>query len=190
MSYAVAISQFSKSKGGKATIKILVGALVLLVAYLVLKKVFEGIGEGFGNFFDSRTLRQVVDGTPTLDGTEMVGSFKPQAKQIADQCEDAMAFSWGGNWTTDEKALFATIIDLNGAQLKQVYEQFGIRGGDDLFTWYKEDLGDSLIYMSNPTNWGITEEQLTAHMGERTGNIRERQLMANIWEKSGLITGL
>jgi len=190
MSYAVAISKFAQTKGGKATIKVMVGSLVLLVVFLILKKIFKEIGEGWSNFIDSRTIRQLVDTTPTEDGTEMAGSFKPQAKQIADQCEIAMAFSWGGNWTTDEKALFSTIIDLNGAQLQQVYEQFGLREGSDLFAWYKEDLGDSLIYTSNPQPWGMTEEQLLANMGERTGNIRERQLMANIWEKSGLITGL
>jgi hypothetical protein len=36
----------------------------------------------------------------------------------------------------------------------------------------------------------MTQAQLEAHMGERTGNIQERDLMGNIWEKSGLQTNL
>jgi len=190
MSYAVAISQFAKTKGGKATIQVAVGALLLLVAFLIIKKIFKDIGEGFGDLLDSRTIRQIVNQTPTEDGTEMENSFKPQAKQIADQAEQAMSNSWGGNWGTDEKTLFSSIIDLNGGQLKQVFEEFDIREGSNLFLWYKEDLGDSLVYLAYSDSWGMTEEQMLANMGDRTGNISERQLMANIWEKSGLITGL
>ena len=190
MSYAVAVSKFASTKAGKLAVKVAVGSLVTFIVFLILKKIVKEVGKGFGDFLDARTINQVVAQTPTLDGTISDNSFIPQAKQIADQCEQAMSFSWGGNWTTDEKALFSIVIDLNGAQLKQVYKEFSLRDGSDLFTWYKEDLGDSLIYISNPSPWGLTEEQLTANMGDRTGNIRERQLMANIWEKSGLITGL
>ena len=193
MSYAVAVSKFAKTKGGKVTIQVVVGALVVLVVYLVLKKVFKEIGEGFGNWMDSRTIRQVIAQTPPSDGTTPQNSFKPQAKQIADQCEQAMVFSWGGNWTTDEKTLFSSIIDLNGAQLQQVYEEFSLRDGADLFQWYREDLGNGLVLISQATQWGMTEGQIETHMGANPVNnssITERQLMANIWEKSGLITGL
>lgn len=184
---------FTKSKAGQTIIKVTLGALMVAVVLFLIKKLFKNIGEKIEDFVDSQTIRQLVQQTPTMDGSTMQNSFKPQARQIADQSQQAMEFSWGGNWATDEKTLFSSVIDLNGAQLKQVFAEFGERGGMDLFQWYREDLGDGLVLISQATQWGMTEAQIEAHMGANPVNnssISERQLMANIWAKSGLTTSL
>lgn len=196
------VSDFTKSDFGKKTVKILIVTIVLAIVFYIVRAIAKNLGGAIGEFFEEQNLQQIVENTPTQDGTDFENNaeenaFRPQARIIADSQEQALDVWYG----TNETQLYQGLIPLNGAQLQLVFEEFGTRQGSNLFEWYAGDLSDSSFSIINDLNYGQyglnyedIEPYIASH-GQVTGGvflvgegwaISERQLMLAIWEKSGL----
>mgnify|MGYP003153418754 CR=1 FL=1 len=196
------LNQFMKSKAGKTSLRVLMVVVVLALIYWLLKTIAKGVGGQISEFFENQNLAQIVENTPTQDGTDFENNseenaFRPQARVIADAQEQAMDVWYGSN----ETQLYQGILPLNGAQLQMVFEEFGTRQGANLFEWYAGDISDSSFSIINDLNYdsyGLNYEDIEPYIashGQVTGGvflvgegwaISERQLMIAIWEKSGL----
>jgi hypothetical protein len=194
------LNQFMKSKAGKTSLRVLMVVVVLALIYWLLKTIAKGVGGQISEFFENQNLAQIVENTPTQDGTDFENNseenaFKPQARVIADAQEQAMDVWYG----TNETQLYQGLLPLNGAQLQMVFEEFGTRQDANLFEWYAGDISDqSFINDLNYGSYGLNYEDIEPYIashGDVTGGIflvgegwaiSERQLMIAIWEKSGL----
>ncbi len=192
-----------KSKAGKTSLKFLMVVVVLALIYWLIKSVAKSIGGNISEFFEEQNLQQIIDNTPTIDGTDFENnseenSFKPQARIIADAQYQAML---GGG--TNETQLYVGLLPLNGAQLQMVFAEFGTKDGYNLFEWYAGDISDFYAVQFNNSEllYGIDYDDIANYvathgmdkgtmtflgMGEDHWTISERQLMTAIWEKSGL----
>ena len=174
---------FLSTPTGRKTAKILAFTLVGVVLFFVIKAVGKGFVEWLESRRDDQDFDDVVTNTPTQDATIKEEGFLPQARIIADSQEVAM----DGAGTADS-TLFGGVVELNGAELQQVFAEFGTRQGENLFSWYAGDLGggfpDDPIGMYSWSDYGMTEAQ-----GEALGVgffDTEQELMRAIWRKSGL----
>jgi hypothetical protein len=196
-------SDFTKSDVGKKTVKILIVTIVLALIFFLVRAIARNIGGTITNFFEEQNLQQIVDNTPTIDGTDFENNseenaFKAQARVIADAQYQAMA---GGG--TNETQLYTGLLNLNGAQLQLVFSEYGKKDGYNLFEWYSGDISDwySVQWNNSEIIYGLTYEDIAPYVathgkdkgempfwagGSEGWGISERALMRAIWEKSGL----
>jgi hypothetical protein len=196
-------TDFMKSDVGKKTTKILIVTIVLAIIFFLIRAIAKNIGGSINDFFANQNLQQVVNNTPTIDGTDFENSseenaFKPQARIIADA--QYMAMAGGG---TNETQLYTGLLDLNGAQLQMVFAEYGEKDGYNLFDWYSGDISDwySVQWNNSEVIYGVSYEDIAPYVashgkdkgtlswfqgGDDAWLISERALMRAIWEKSGL----
>ena len=109
------LNQFMKSKAGKTSLRVLMVVIVLALIYWLLKSIAKGVGGEISEFFENQNLAQIVENTPTQDGTDFENNseenaFRPQARVIADAQAQAMDVWYG----TNETQLYQGLIPLNG----------------------------------------------------------------------------
>jgi len=122
-------------------------AVLAIVVYLLFRLVRKGVRDftsGIGDFLNNNAQEQ-LDSTEAQDGTTMTteeqNAFQPIAKQIADSQELALyQTNLLGFSNPDEQALFTPLLDYNGAQLREIYGEYGQREGKTLFEAYQEKL--------------------------------------------------
>jgi len=166
---------------------ILVYAVFAVVIYLIFRMVKRGFSEvftGIGDVLNTDTNEQ-LNNTQAADGTTMTvdeaNAFKPIAKQIADSQELALyETGFFGQSDPDEEQLFVPLLDYNGAQLREVYREYGQRRGKTLFETYGDKLKNgifaSLVYHDDRA------EGCTSVFDE----CYEVTFARAIWQKSGI----
>lgn len=183
------ISKTAKKVPGGPIIQGVVVLALLLVTYYVLRAVIKGIASGVETILDPPVSpEELVDETPTADETELTeeeeDAFLLQAKSIAEGQYNAMQGTG-----TDEDALFSTLVGLNGSQLQQVFAEYGIKDGKNLFGWYQDELTDNpVLSMNYYCGWGSLDCEDGQVPGCETyfDNCTEGKFMRSIWQKSGL----
>jgi len=163
-----------------------IGYLILKNAGSVIRKFFVGVGDLFNTQPD-----KLVEETATNDGTDMtpneIADFKRTAKQIADTQETNLNITnFFGVQDANEEALFNSLIHLNGAQLQQVYAEYGVRGGMDLFQAYANELDDSFFTGMDTFGFGYWDDRVPGCNWDWLVNCNEAEFMRGIWQKSGL----
>lgn len=166
------------------TVEIVLRIVLTLVLLYVVLKSSTTITSLFRNLFRDASnevnVSNVLSTTQSADGTIEQNSFKATAKMIADGQFNAM-----DGVGTDESNLFDPLLDLTGAELRQVFEEFGSRDGRTLFQWYRDELCagglDACVFTS-----------FIYHDGRVPGcesygdQCHELEFMRAIWQKSGL----
>jgi hypothetical protein len=163
------------SKAGQNAIKWAFIALLVFVAYRLLRKGLGPIRDLVANIFNP-TIDNVVADTTPADGSTAQNSFASQATLIAQGQYTAMQ----GN-TTDETALFNALIPLNGAQLAMVFEKYGVKEGKNLFQWYADELCDSM-WCGSLVWYNDAAPGCTAWLD----SCYETEFMRALWQKSGI----
>ena len=187
------ISKTAKKVPGGPIIQGVVVLALLLVTYYVLRAVIKGIASGVETLIDPPARPEdLVDETPTADGTSMteaeIEAFKPTAKSISESQYNAMQGAG-----TDESALFSPLVNLNGAQLQQVFAEYGKKDSKNLFDWYASELADtdfgSVWAYYCGSGWGMTfdcEDGQSPGCESYWDQCTEREFARSIWQKSGL----
>jgi hypothetical protein len=187
------ISKTAKKVPGGPIVQGVVVLALLLVTYYVLRAVIRGIGKGLGTLLDPPVNPQeLVDETPTADNTDLTedeeDAFALTAQSIAQSQYNAMQGTG-----TDETALFSSIVNLNGSQLQQVFAEYGIKEGKNLFDWYASELADtqlgSVYSYYCGSGWGASfdcEDGQSAGCESWFDQCTERDFARSIWQKSGL----
>jgi len=166
---------------------ILVYAVLALVVYLLYRMVKKGLSSVFVNISDALNtdVDEQLEVTETNDGTTMtvdeIEQFQPIAKAIADQQEQAL-YEEGflGMSDPDESAIFNPLLDKNGAQLREIYREYGQRRGRTLFETYTLKLSDGLF--QSFTYFDDRVEGCTNYFDD----CREVEFTRAIWQKSGI----
>ena len=164
----------------KPLYKIVKIVLIIVGGFLLLRFLKSTLMGAVGSIADAldKGVEKTLNETSASDGTQLEGnSFTPQAKTIADAQYLELSKGWYQN--TSEDALFSSVINLNGAQLREVYREFDTRDGKTLFNFYAEELSTSLIGMN------YYEDGLDS-CSSYFDNCNEAEFMRDIWNKSGL----
>ena len=80
----------------------------------------------------------------------------------------------------DESAIFNPLLDKNGAQLREIYREYGQRRGRTLFETYTLKLSDGLF--QSFTYFDDRVEGCTNYFDD----CREVEFTRAIWQKSGI----
>ena len=166
---------------------ILVYAVLALVVYLLYRMVKKGLSNVFVGISDALNtdVNEQLEVTETNDGTTMtvaeLEQFQPIAKAIADQQEQAL-YEEGflGMADPDESAIFMPLLDKNGAQLREIYREYGQRRGRTLFETYSLKLSDGLF--QSFTYYDDRVEGCTSYFDD----CREVEFARAVWQKSGI----
>jgi len=167
---------------------ILVYAVFAVVIYLIFRMVKRGFSEvftGIGDVLNTDANTQ-LNNTQAADGTTMTvdeaNAFKPIAKQIADSQELALyETGFFGQSDPDEEQLFTPLLDYNGAQLREVYREYGQRRGKTLFEAYGDKLSQDTLF-SSYVYYDDKVEGCTSYID----NCYEVTFARAIWQKSGI----
>ena len=173
------LSSSAKKVPGGPIVQGVVVLAFLLVAYLAIRAVLKGLGNDLDRVVNPPVDPiELVEETPTLDGTESDSAFTTTAEQVANAQHAALN---GNIYPTTTGFLFA-LLPYNGAQLQEIYSAHGIRQGKDLFGHYNEELH------SIPTGFNTEDEYDGQVPGcESSFNFcSQRTFARNLWQKSGL----
>lgn len=163
-------------------------AILAVVGYLLYRFVKKGlinVTQGVGDFLNTDAEEQ-LNSSEAADGTSMtdveVQQFKTTARQMADGQENALyTTSLGGILNNpDEDAIFQPLLEYNGAQLREIYREYGQRRGKTLFEAYQNkldgDVFNSLVYY----------DDRVVGCESYVDNCYEVQFARAIWQKSGV----
>lgn len=159
-------------------------AIVVYFLFRMVKKGFSNISTGISDALNTDAQDQ-LNATTAEDGTEMtdeeVDVFKAIAKQQADAQELAL-YEEGlfGMSDPDELNLFMPLLDYNGAQLREIYRQYGQRRGKTLFEAYGSKLSDSLFQSL------VYHEERVPGCQSWFDQCDEVEFARAIWQKSGI----
>ena len=161
-------------------------AVLAIVVYLLFRLVRKGVRDftsGIGDFLNTNAQEQ-LDSTEAQDGTTMTNeeqnAFKPIAKQVADGQEFALyQTNLLGFSDPDEDALFMPLLDYNGAQLREIYGEYGQRRGRTLFEAYQDKLKGGLSSM-------IYYDERIQGCESYFDQCDEVEAGRGIWQKSGI----
>lgn len=162
-------------------IKIIISLVIIYVLYRfssgaisAIKKLFKDAGKG-------KDVKDIVDDTDPSDGSTVdEDAYSTTASIIADGQETAMS-----GYGTDEFNLFEPLIDLNGAQLQQVYRAFDVRDGKNLFEWYKDELCAGFPDPCAFNSYVYHNENVNG-CSSYSDQCNELEYARAIWEKSGI----
>lgn len=162
-------------------------AVIALVIYFLVRLIRKGVSEffqGVGDFLNTDANEQ-LEVTEAEDGTSLTEAeqqaFEPVAKQVADSQENAL-YQTGifGQENPDEEALFMPLLDYNGAQLREIYREYGQRRGKTLFEAYQEKLSSGLF--ETMIYYDERVEGCESYFDQCT----EVSFARGIWQKSGI----
>ncbi len=178
------LTKIKKVPGGPI-VQGVVALAFLAVCYYVIRALYNSGKRLLNPPVDPEEL---VQETPTQDGTQPIPSeieaYQSTAQTIAQGQFVAMDMTG-----TDEMGLFNGVVNLNGWQLQQVYAEYGIKQGKNLFEWYQSELGDGIfsggVYWCGATGLNCTDGQVPG-CESWSDNCYEADFMRAIWEKSGL----
>jgi hypothetical protein len=167
---------------------VLVYAVLALVVYLLIrmvKKGFSNVVTGIGDALNTDAQDQ-LNSTTALDGTSMtadeIQAFKSTAKQVADSQELALyETGFFGTADPDEDAIFRPLFDYNGAQLREIYKEYGQRNGKTLFETYQTKLNQDTMF-SSLVYWDDSAEGCTSYFDQ----CYEVDFARALWMKSGI----
>ena len=167
----------AQKKLGKTKGTILYIAISLLII-LAIRYLYRSIKDSREEEKEAKRRQQdvqdLVNTTAPEDNSVSDENFKPVATNIAGRLFNAME---GGG--TDEKALFEPLENLTGAQLRDVFEAFGVKEDKDLFQWFDDELNtNSWLYV-------VTSDSIEG-CSSWFDQCSEREAMVSIWKKSGL----
>ena len=167
----------AQKKLGKVKGTILYIAISLLVV-LSIRYLYRSIKESKEKEEKEKRRREEIKGlldtTDPEDNSFADENFKPVATNIAGRLFQAME---GGG--TDETALYEPLEKLTGAELRYVFEAFGIREDKDLFQWFDDELNDN-------SGWYVVSSDNIEGCTSWWDQCSEREAMVSIWKKSGL----
>jgi len=159
-------------------------AVVVYLMYRLIKKGFTNLSQGIGDFLNT-DVQQQLQVSEAQDGTVLteqeVQDFKSTAKQIADAQENAL-YSTGffGISDPDEEALFMPLLDYNGAQLREIYREYGQRRGKTLFEAYQNKLRGGML-----ESFAYYDDRVQG-CENYFDDCSEVEFARGIWMKSGL----
>lgn len=159
-------------------------ALVVYLMFRLVKKGFTNLSEGIGDFLNTDAQQQ-LQSTEAEDGTTMtpqeIQEFKSTAQQIADAQELALYQSgFLGLSDPDEEALFMPLLDYNGAQLREIYGEYGQRRGKTLFEAYQSKLKGGIL-----ESFAYYDDRVVG-CESYFDNCSEVEFARGIWQKSGI----
>ena len=164
--------KLGKNKG------ILVYVAISLFIFLALRYIYRSIKKNSEEKKEVKRKREqvleLIDTTSPLDGSYSEEDFLPTAISIADRLEEAMT-----GVGTNEPVVFESLVNLTGAQLRDVYSAFGVRDEQDLFAWFDEDLSSSSF-------WEVVTDDNIEGCTAWLDQCSEREAMVSVWKKSGL----
>ena len=186
MAYAQTAKQILSNKTVQKTLTYVAIAVVVYIAFRLLSKTAKGIGTAIEDLFNLN-VGQTLENTESQDGTTMtdaeIQAFKAEAKAIADGQEQALnETGFLGMSDPNEEAIFNPLLDLNGAQLREVYSEYGVRQGRTLFEEYQAKLSGSIFGSLNYYDERV--EGCTSYFD----NCSEVEFARGIWKKSGIPT--
>lgn len=182
-----ALTAKAKKVPGGPVVQAVVAIAFLLIAYYVLRAVVKAVAKSVNQLINPPAdPEELVAETPTADGTSMTEAdeeaFATTAQSVAESQYNAMA-----GWGTNENALFVALVNLNGAQLQQVFAAYGTKDGKNLFNWYADELSDNIL--SSGAWWCDGDwcpPANTPGCDSWLSDCRDRSFMRSIWQKSGL----
>lgn len=160
-------------------------AIVVYLLYRFVKKGLINVTQGVGDFLNTDAAEQ-LNASEAADGTSMtseeVQQFKTTARQMADSQENALySTSLGGLLNNpDEDALFQPLLDYDGAQLREIYREYGQRRGKTLFEAYQDKLDGDIL------NSLVYYDERVQGCEEYLDNCYEVQFARGIWQKAGI----
>lgn len=186
MAYAQTAKKVLSSKGVQTTLTYVAIAVAVYIAYRLMAKTIKGLAVGVADLFDAN-VNQTLDSTESQDETSMTDAeeqaFKAQAKAIANGQEQALnETGFLGMQDPDEEAIFTPLMSLNGAQLRQVYGEYGVRQGRTLFEEYQAKLSGSIL--ESFTYYDDRVVNCTSYFDD----CNEVEFARAIWQKSGIPT--
>jgi len=162
-------------------------AVIALVIYFLVRLIKKGVSEfftGVGDFLNTDANEQ-LNVTESADGTSLTEAeqqaFEPIAKQVADSQENAL-YQTGlfGQANPDEEALFTPLLDYNGAQLREIYREYGQRRAKTLFEAYQEKLRGGVL-----ESFAYYDDRVEG-CESYFDDCSEVEFARGIWKKSGL----
>ena len=162
-------------------------AVIALVIYFLVRLIKKGVSElftGIGDFLNTDTNEQ-LNVTESEDGTSLTEAeqqaFEPIAKQVADAQELALyETGFFGMDDPDEINLFMPLLEYNGAQLREIYREYGQRRGKTLFEAYASKLSSGLF--QSLAYWDESVPGCEMYFDD----CDEVEFARGIWQKSGL----
>ena len=164
------------NKAVRIGIYIAISLLVIYVLWILVKKLIDSISK---RNYEQEHIDQ-SENQEEIPSEPPSGLSENQALAIADSQHDAMNAWYGG---TVCSSLFAGIEPYreNANDLIAIYNAFGVRGGENLFEWYRDELSQ------NCTNgfpyWYPCDIPNDCYMR----NDSELSCMRWYWEKSNLV---
>lgn len=177
-------------------LKIYVGLVVLIgVVYFFRDPIFalfttkKRVGQN-ENEAESELQNQIDNTQANDEGDNPEASITPtQAQTIANGQLTMM-----NQFNIDEDAMYDALKNLNGNDLRLVYESFGVQPLEglvstnylDLFGWYSAKLDNSYFGGMGWNDASLSDVPLEPNCGSYWDNCTEVDYMRAIWWKSGL----
>ena len=177
-------------------IKVFVGLVVLIIVlYLFRDPIFalftDRKKEGQNENEAEIEFENQLDNTQANDEGE-----NPEATISASQAQTIAngQFTQMNQFNIDEDAMYDALKNLNGSDLRLVYEAFGVKPLEglvstnylDLFGWYAAKLDNSYFGGMGWNDPSLSEVPLEPNCGSYWDDCTEIDYMRAIWWKSGL----